>query len=135
VGDVLARDGGHGGVQFDADDFAEMVFAGDEQAAAFASADINECVTPDGVGRNGLAPVVDEGAQDAGRDAVVGGDVLVVGMAGDEVTGGDEATGVDAVGLVEGVDGKLGQLEQVAGARWFGRHAKHWFCRSSFGSG
>ena len=46
-----------------------------------------------------------------GRDAVVGGDVLVVGVAGDEVFGGNEAAGVDAMHLVEGVDGKGGELE------------------------
>ena len=50
--------------------------------------------------------LVDERAEDAGGDAVVGGDVLVVGVAGEEVRGGDEAAGVDAVGLVEGVDGE-----------------------------
>ena len=57
-----------------------------------------------GWGGYGVAPVVDEGAEDAGGYAVVGGDVGVVGVAGDEVAGGDEAAGVDAVDLVEGVD-------------------------------
>ncbi len=52
----------------------------------------------------GFEPVDDEGAQDAGGYAVVGGDVGVVGVAGEEVAGRDEAAGVDAVGLVEGVD-------------------------------
>ncbi len=50
-------------------------------------------------------PVVDEGAEDAGGDAVVGGDVGVVGVAGDEIARGDEAAGLGAVDLVEGVDG------------------------------
>ncbi len=135
VVDVGAGDGGEVGVELDADDFAEAEFAGDEQAAAFAGTDVDEGVAGDGVGGDGLAPLVDEGAQDAGRDAVVGGDVLVVGVAGDEVLGGDEAAGVDAVHLVEGMDGEAGELEQVAGARLGGCDAKHWFCLAGFGSG
>ncbi len=103
VVEVALRDVGEGGVEFDADDLAEGEFAGDEHGAAFAGADVDEGVVVDGVGWGGLAPVVDEGAEDAGGDAVVGGDVLVVGVAGDEVAGGDEAAGVDAVDLVEGV--------------------------------
>ena len=103
-----AGDGGERGVELDADDLAEAEFAGDEQAAAFAGADVDEGVAGDGVGRDGVAPVGDEGAEDARGDAVVGGDVLVVGVAGDEVPGGDEAAGVDAVDLVEGVLGGFG---------------------------
>ena len=117
MGDILTGDGGERGVELDANDFAEAEFAGDEQAAAFAGADVDEGVAGDGVGRDGLAPVADEGAQDGGRDAVVGGDVLVVGVAGDEVPGGDQAAGVDAVHLVEGMDGEVGELEQVARTR------------------
>ena len=94
-----------GRVEFDADDLAEGEFAGDEHGSAFAGADVEECVVVDGVGWGGVAPVFDEGAEDAGGYAVVGGDVGVVGVAGDEVAGGDEAAGVDAVGLVEGMDG------------------------------
>ena len=61
----------------------------------------------------------DQGAQDAGGDAVVGGDVLVVGVAGDEMFGGNQAAGVDAVDLVEGMDGEGGELEaDREGARW-----------------
>ena len=74
--------------------------------------------------------LVDEGPQDAGRDSVVSGDVLVVGVAGDEVFGGDEAgAGVDAVDLVEGVDGKAGELESRSrgrGGSLLGCNAKHW---------
>ena len=44
VGDVLARGGGQRGVELDADDFAEAGFAGDEQAAALAGADVDEGV-------------------------------------------------------------------------------------------
>ena len=130
-----AGDGGELGVELDADDLAEVEFAGDEQAAAFAGADVDEGVAGDGVGRDGLAPVGDEGAQDAGRDAVVGGDVLVVGVAGDEVVGGDEAAGVDAVHLVEGVDGEGGELEEVAWARGGGDEGGLTFWRGGFGSG
>ncbi len=114
---ILAGDAGEGGVELDADDFLEMEFAGDEEAAAFACADVEEGVAVDGVGREGLAPMGDEGAQDGGRDRVVGGDVLIVGMAGEQVGGGDEAAGIDGVGLIEGVDGKGGELEQIARTR------------------
>ncbi len=116
MGDVLTSDGGERGVEFDTDDFAEAEFAGDEQASAFAGADVDEGVAGDGVGRDGLAPVADERAQDGGRDTIVGGDVLVVGVTGDEVPGGDQAAGVDAVRLVEGMDREVGELEPVARA-------------------
>ncbi len=113
--EIALGDVGQLGVEFDADDLAEGKFAGDEHGAAFAGADVEEGVAVDGVGWDGLAPVVDEGAEDAGGDAVVGGDVGVVGVAGDEVAGGDEAAGVDAVGQVEGMDGTGGELEEVLG--------------------
>lgn len=94
---------GQGGVELDADDLVEGEFAGDEHGAAFAGTDVDEGVVVDGMGRVGVAPEVDEGAEDAGGDAVVGGDVGVVGVAGGEVAGGDEAAGFDAVDLVEGM--------------------------------
>jgi hypothetical protein len=130
VGDILTSDGGERGVELDADDFAEAEFAGDEQAAAFAGADVDEGVAGDGVGWDGLAPVADEGAQDGGRDAVVGGDVLVVGVTGDEVPGGDQAAGVDAVRLVEGMDGEGREQEPVARAG--GRRDETRFLRDGF---
>ena len=134
-GDVVTCGSGQRGVEFDADDFAEVILAGDEQAATFAGADVDEGVAGDGVGRDGFAPLVDESAEDGGRDAVVGGDVLVVGVAGDEVLCGDEAAGVDAVHLVEGVDGELGELEQIARAdrRWSEARFRTW--RGEFGFG
>ena len=136
---VGAGDAGEGGIEFDADDFAERILAGDEQAAAFAGADVDEGVAGDGVGRDGLAPLVDEGAQNAGRDAIVGGDVLVVGVAGDEMFGGNQTAGVDAVHLVEGMDGELGEVEQVAGTRARGNEAGRrlglTFWRGEFGFG
>ena len=117
----MARDGGERGVEFDADDVAEVVFAGDEQTAAFAGADVDEGVAGDGVGRDGFAPLGDERAEDGGCDAVVGGDVLVVGVAGDEVFGGDEAAGVDAVHLVEGVLGRRWRRHDEGGFGFAGR--------------
>src|ERR1039458_5194660 len=135
VSDILASDGGERGVELDADDLAEGVLAGDEQAAAFAGADVDKGVAGDGVGRDGFAPLGDEGAEDGGRDTVVGGDVLVVGVAGDEVLGGDEAAGVDAVHLVEGMDGELGELEQIAGTSRSGDEARVPFWRGGFGFG
>ncbi len=50
-----------------------------------------------------VLPEVDEGAEDAGSYAVVGGEVGVVLVARLEVPGGDEAAGLYAVDLVEGV--------------------------------
>ena len=97
---------GEGGVEFDTYDLMEGKFAGDEHGTALAGADVDEGVVGDGVGWVGGAPEADESAEDAGGDAVVGGNVGVVGVAGDEVAGGDEATGLDAVDLVEGMDGR-----------------------------
>jgi hypothetical protein len=104
---------GHLRIELDADDFVEGEFAGDEHGSAFAGADVEEGVAVDGVGWDGLAPVADEGAEDAGGDAVVGGDEGVVGVAGEKVAGGDEAAGVQIVGEVEGVNGSGGELEEI----------------------
>ena len=90
----------------------EGEFAGDEHGAAFAGADVDEGVVVDGVRWGGGAPEIDEGAEDAGGYAVVGGDVGVVGVAGGEVSGSDEAAGFDAVDLVEG----------MLGRRWWRHH-------------
>jgi hypothetical protein len=65
------------------------------------------------MGWDGLAPVVDEGAEDAGRDAVVGGDEGVVRVSRDEIAGGDEAARIDVVGLVERMDGYRGEFEEI----------------------
>jgi hypothetical protein len=67
----------------------EGEFAGDEHGAAFAGADVDECVVVDGVRWVGGAPEIDEGAEDTRGDAVVCGDVGVVGVAGGEVAGCD----------------------------------------------
>jgi hypothetical protein len=130
--EIALSDVGHLGIQLDADDLFERQLAGDQHGATLAGADVDEGVVVDGVGRDCLAPEVDERAQDAGRDTVVGGDELVVGVAGDEVSGGDEAAGIDPVGEIEGVDGSRGELQEIlrtlAAARrlgdenWFGGH-------------
>ncbi len=98
MGQIALGDVGQRGVEFDAYDLAEGQLAGYEHGAAFAGTVVDEGVVVDGVGRWGLAPSGDEGAEDAGGHAVVGGDVLVVGVAGDEVGGRDEAAGVYSVG-------------------------------------
>jgi hypothetical protein len=77
--------------------------ARDKHGAAFTCADVDEGVVLDGMGRISGAPEVDEGAQDAGSDAIVGGDVGIVGMTGDEIASSDETAGFDTVDLVEGV--------------------------------
>ncbi len=103
--DVGLGDGGEAGVELDADDLVEGGFGGDEEGAAFAGADVEEGVAVDGEGWGGAVdPQVDDAAEDGGGDAVVGGDVRVAGVAGEEVGGGDEAAGVGAVAGVEGVD-------------------------------
>ncbi len=95
------------GVELDADDFEEGRLGGDEEGAAFAGADVEKGVAIDGEGRGGaVEPEVNEGAEDGGRDAVVGGDVLVAELSGEELRAGDEAAGIGAVGGVEGVDGR-----------------------------
>lgn len=119
--DVVLGDGGEAGVEFDAEDFKEGGLGGDEQGAAFAGADVEKGVAVDGEGRRGaVEPEVDEGAEDGGRDAVVGGDVLVAGVAGEELGAGDEAAGVGAVGGVEGLYGRAlpgGELDELRLAR------------------
>jgi hypothetical protein len=100
---ILLRSVGEDRVEFDTDDLVEWEFAGDKHGAAFAGADVDEGVVGDRVGWGGGTPKVDEGAEDARSDAVVGGDVGVVGVASDEVAGGDEAAGLDSVDLVERV--------------------------------
>src|SRR5215471_7551955 len=86
---VVLGDGGHLRVEFDADDFAEGELAGEKNGAAFAGSDVEESVIGDVVRRIGGKPVLDEGTKDGWGDSVVGSDVLVVGVAGDEVAGGD----------------------------------------------
>ena len=95
---------GHVGVELDADDLMEGKLAGEEHGSAFAGAAVDEGVAGDWVGRECGEPVIDEGAEDAGSDAVVGGDVGVVGVASGEVTRSDEAAGFGTVDLVEGMD-------------------------------
>ena len=131
--EIALGDVGHGGVELDADDLVEGEFAGEEHGSAFAGADVDEGVAGDGMGGGG-APAVDEGAEDAGGYGVVGGDVLVVGVASEEMAGGDEAAGVGVVDLVEGVDGVGGGAEEVAGADGSGLGGEFWGHRPS-GSG
>ena len=107
VVEVGLSDIGEGGVELDADDLAEGELAGDEHGTAFASTEVDEGVFGGGMGRVGGLPEIDQGAQDAGSDAVVGGDVLVVGVAGGEASSRDETAGFDSVSGVEGMDGRV----------------------------
>ena len=111
-GDVGRGDAGEVGVELDAFDAEEGVLRGEEEGAAFAGADVEEDGALDvagGVGRGGgggaLQPDVDDALEDAGGDAVVGGEFfdLDAGALGDDGAG-DETGGVGVVELVEGVD-------------------------------
>ena len=125
-GKVDACDGGHGGGELDADDLAEGGFGGDEHGTALAGADVDKGVVVEGEGWVAeVLPEVEEGAEDGGRDAVVGGDEAIGGGARAELVGGDEAAGVDAMGGVEGVDGcgrRLDGWRGAAGVGW--RHGQ-----------
>jgi len=108
--DVGFGDVGEGLVELDAFDTEEWVLRGEEAGAAFACADIEEdCLFDGGLGVEFLEPAVEEAGEDAGRDAVVGGEFFDfdAGALRDGATG-DEAGGVGGVGLVEGVDRGLG---------------------------
>ena len=114
VVEILLGNIGHGGIKFDANDLVEREFAGDEHGASFAGADIDKSVVVNGIGRRRFAPECDESAKDAGSDAVICRDVLVVGVAGDEMAGRNEAAGLYTMDLIEGVDGGGGRFEQIA---------------------
>ena len=110
--EVGVGDAGEVGVELDAFGAEEGELGGEEQGASFAGADVEE----DGIfdGREGLGalqPDVEEGLEDAGSDAVVGGELFgfVPGAEGDDGAG-DEAGGVGAVEGVEGVDRGRGFL-------------------------
>ena len=61
------------GVELDAFDAEEGILGGEEHGAAFAGADVEEDCTLDGrEWMKLLQPEVEQCAQDAGRDAVVG---------------------------------------------------------------
>ena len=101
--EIVLGDVGEVGVEFDADDLMKRQLAGDEHGAALTCSEVKERVVLDGVRWVGGSPEVDEGAKDAGGDAVVRGDVRIVGVTCEEVARGDQAAGFDAVDLVEGV--------------------------------
>ena len=132
---ILPRDGCHLWVQLDAGDLAKAVLAGNQQGAPLARAHVDKDVILDWVRRPARAPGADQRAQNAGRNAVVRRDVLVVGVARDKVLGRDQAAGVHTMHLVEGMDGKARPLQQIAGApgRWRKRKAVHGL--GSFGFG
>jgi len=102
-------DGGEVGVEFNAFDAQEGMLRGEEDGSAFAGTDVEEDGAVDrGLGVGLLEPVVDEAGEDAGSDAVVGGELFDLGVGAlDDGGAGDKAGGVGAVGLVEGVDGGL----------------------------
>jgi len=119
-GNVLAGDAGEGGVEFDADDRAERELGGDEEGAAHACAEVEEGEVLKRRGGLGALPAFEQGEEDGRRDAVIGGGMAVVEVAGLEVTAGDQAAGADAEFQIEGVgrvavlDGEARQAEPGA---------------------
>lgn len=108
--DVGLGDGGEVGVELDAFDAEEGIAGGNEKGAAFTGADVEEDGFFDGRGEGeALEPEVEEGLEDGGCDAVVGGELgdFGGGALRDDFAG-DEAGGVGAVELIEGVDDGLG---------------------------
>ena len=82
--------------------------AATRRGAAFAGADVEKGIAVHGEGgRGAVEPKVEQAAEDRGRDAVVGGDVLIAGVADVELRAGDKTAGVGAVGGVKGVDGRI----------------------------
>ena len=99
-------------VELDAFDAQEGVKRGDEQGSAFAGSDVEEDGSGDGRGEgHALQPEVEQRGKNAGRDAVVGGELFGVGGGPlRDDGGGPEAGGIGAVEGVEGVDDGLGEL-------------------------
>ena len=99
-------------VEFDAFDAQEGVKRGDEQGSAFAGSDVEEDGSGDGRGEgHALQPEVEQRGKNAGRNAVVGGELFGVGGGPlRDDGGGPEAGGIGAVEGVEGVDDGLGEL-------------------------
>jgi hypothetical protein len=105
LGDV-----GEVGVELDAFGAEKGELGGEQEGAAFAGADVEEDGAFDGsLGIGALEPEIEQGVEDAGSDAVVGGELfgLVRCAAGDDGAG-DEAGGIGAVEAVEGMDDGLG---------------------------
>src|ERR1700722_13192766 len=88
VVEIALCDVGKSGVELDADDLMEGKLAGDEHCPAFACSEVDEGVVVEGMGWVSGAPVVDESAEDARCDSVVGGDMRIVWVASDEIAGG-----------------------------------------------
>ena len=104
-GKVAASDGDEGWVELDARDALKGMERGGEHGAAFAGANVEECVPVDRQGRPGSEPEVDEAVEDGRGDAVVGGEVGVAGVSGEDGGSGEESAGVCAVEAVERVHG------------------------------
>ena len=78
--EVSARDVCELRIQFDAFDAKEGILGGDEHRAAFAGTDVEKDGALDWCERMELTqPEIEQSAQNAGRDAVVGGEVGGVG--------------------------------------------------------
>jgi len=100
---------GQGAVEFDAFDPQKREARGEQGSATFAGANVEEDGLFDGSGEvQALQPEVEQGLEDARRDAVVGGKLggFDIGAAGNGVCG-NQAGGVGAVKLVERMDDGL----------------------------
>uniref|UniRef100_E6QHL1 Uncharacterized protein n=1 Tax=mine drainage metagenome TaxID=410659 RepID=E6QHL1_9ZZZZ len=109
------------GMQFDGDDLAKRQASGEQRGASHASAEVDEGVFPERSGTVQRPPAVAQALEDGRGNAVVGGAVAVVGMAGFEMAAVDEAAGFDLVFEVEGVT-EIAVLDAEAGEFGFLSH-------------
>ncbi len=107
-GKVSYGDVGELRVKFHTEHLPERIFGCDQHRASLAGTDIEEGVTVEREGRSGPElPDLDERAKDGWGDAVVGRDVPVGRMAGEEFARGNEAAGIGPAEPVEGMDGTV----------------------------
>jgi hypothetical protein len=127
-GDVAASGLGERGVELDAFDAQEGMLRGEQHGAAFAGADVEEHGALDsarelaGRERAAVEPAIEQAMKDAGRDAVVSGELFDLGSgAVRDDAAWDESRGVGAMQRVEGMNRGFGawhESSMIPGALW-----------------
>lgn len=118
-GEVAAGDADQGGVELNTEDAAEGQLGCQQDSAAHAGTDVDECGVPEGSTRFSSLPAGDELVKHRRSHAEVCGSVAIVRMAGVKVPSGDEPAGTDAVFEIEGVGRKAfpgGEAGKAAGS-------------------